>query len=303
MALRPARPGEEKLYSFCKTIRKRLENDWDIVIGVCGEEGSGKSTLSMLMGWYLDNEFTPKRNVIASPNVHEVSENLLGKLPRYSPVIVDEAIKIMYKLGWQNKASILMNTVMSVCRKENKVALLCMPRFMDFNEYNRQHRVKIWIEVVARGHAFVFVRDRSPFIKDAWHLKDNQKLYEKANKGLKVVEMSDKDFLNSLRRCKNYAFEFHFNDLDDKMKADYKILKDEVAATLDLDEAKGITKLYKEATRQAIRILYTENALTQKQISEEIGIGVYSINSMLADLGLRRIDKQRKQWLAKQKDK
>jgi len=291
VALRPPRPGEEKLHSFCQNIRKRLENDWDIVIGVCGEEGSGKSTLAMVMAWYLDNDFTPERNVVASPNVKEVSENLLGKLPRYSPVIVDEAIKIMYKLGWNNTASILMNTVMSVCRAQNKAALLCMPRFMDFNEYNRQHRVKVWIEVVKRGHAFVFVRDRSPFINDVWHLRENQKLYEKANKGSKIVEMDDQDFYNSLRRCKNYGFEFKFLDLPDDIKAQYKVLKEEAAQSLDLDEAKGLTRLYKHACTQAIRILYTENGLKQVDIAKELGLSLYTVNQLLKTLGLRKMDK------------
>jgi len=292
--IKQPREGEEHLQKFCKTIRRRLENDWDIVIGICGEEGSGKSTLAMVMAWYLDDDFTPERNVIASPNVQDVSENLLGKLPKFSVVVVDEAIKIMYKLGWHSKSQLLLNTVMSVCRQQNKVALLCMPRFMDFNEYNRQHRIKIWIEVVARGHAFVFVKDRSPFINDVWHLKENQQLYEKSGRHRKLVETSDEDYLENLRNCKTFAFEFHFNDIPDETKAQYAVLKSTVAATLDLDEAQGIAKLYREAAKAAVAILYTENGLKQKEISHELGLSLYTINRFLAEKGLRRIDKHNK---------
>lgn len=286
------REGEEALYKFCKQIRKRLENDWDLVIGICGEEGSGKSTLAMIMALYLDVAFTPRRNIVASPNVQDVSENLLGKLPRYSPVIVDEAIKVMYKLGWHTSAQLLLNTVMSVCRAQNKVALLCMPRFMDFNEYNRQHRIKIWVEVVKRGRAFVFVRDLSPFINDVWHLKENQEVYEKATKHRKIVDIDEDDYHAALRNCKTYAFEITFNDAPEEIKKEYAVMKSEVAATLDVEDAKGLARVYREGCKQAVRILYTENGLKQADLAKELGLSIYTINKLLAETGLRKIDKR-----------
>lgn len=284
-----ARPGEETLYNFCRQIRKRLENDWDIVIGVCGEEGSGKSTLAILISKYLDKDFSCRRNIIASPNVQDVSENLLGKLPKYSPIVVDEAIKVMYKLGWHTSAQLMLNTVMSVCRAQNKVALLCMPRFLDFNEYNRQHRIKIWLEVVKRGHAFVFVRDMSPFVNDVWHLKENQEVYEKVTKHSKIVEMDDYAFHDALRNCKTFAFELTYSDLPQSIKNEYKQMKSEVAATLDVEETKGLARVYREAVKNLARILYTENGLTQTDLSKETGLALYTINKLLAEAGVRKI--------------
>lgn len=291
-SIRQARPGEEDLRYFCSKIHKRLHTDWDLVMGVCGEEGCGKSTLAVIMGWYLNPEFTVKRNVIASPEAQEVADSLLGKLPRYSTVILDEAIKVLYKLGWQNQAQILLNTVFSICRAQNKAVILCMPKFTDFNAYQRQHRVKVWIEVVERGHAFVFMKDRSPFVQDSWHLKENQKAIEKAVGRRSLSDMSKEDFYEALRRAKTYAGEFHFGLMPEEHEKAYNALKKEVSASFDLEDAKGITRLYRNATKQAIKILYTELEMKQDELSGALGISICTVNRFLKDLNVRPSDKK-----------
>jgi len=290
--IRKARNGEIELREFALYIFKRCLKDWDIFIGICGEEGVGKSTLAVLIAWYIDNAFSVKKNVIGSPNVREVSEHLLHKLPKRSPVILDEAIKLLYKLGWQTAAQILINTVFSVCRARNHIVLLCMPRFLDFNEYNRQHRVKIWVEVVERGHAFVFIKDKSPFITDSWHIKDNQKVMEKYLKRKKIADIEQEEYFRALRETITFAGEFHFGLMPDEVVEDYNELKKQVRKDFDVtDEVKGVAKLYRNAAQKAVKILYTELALKQAQISSELGISIYTVNRMLQDEGVRRIDK------------
>jgi hypothetical protein len=290
--VRPARPGEESIQRFARRVGSRLRNNWDLVIGVCGEEGSSKSTFAVVLGWYLDLDFGVRRNVIGSPNAQDVAENLLGKLPKYSPVILDEAIKVLYKLGWQNQAQILLNTVFSVCRAQNKAVLLCMPRFLDFNTYQRQHRIKIWIECVERGHAFVFMKDKSPFIEDSWHIKENQKLIEKHLGRKTLPEMDKEEFYEGLRKTKTYAGELFYGVMPEDVETEYNALKAEVSTTFDLDDAKGVTRLYKNAAKQSVKVLYTDLEMTQQEIASAIGLSIYTVNNFLKGFGIRPSDKK-----------
>ena len=292
--VRKAREGEEDLRKYINRLfHRRLKGDWDSVIAVCGEEGVGKSTLALLIAWYIDQLFTVERNVIGSPDTKQIHEKLTN-LPRYSAVIVDEAIKVMYKLGWQNRAQIMLNTVYSVCRAENKLSLLCMPKFGDFNSYFRQHRIKIWIQVVERGRALVFVRNPfADFVEDAWNMKENAKLITKMMRGRQYVEVDQEEYVEALKQTKNFAFEFTFNDVPEDIKAEYKTYKDKVRMELDIEDVKGITKLYRDSTKAAIRLLNTELGLTQQQLSEELTLSIYTINQLLKELGLRPSDQKK----------
>lgn len=290
--MRPCRPGEEQLYEFCRLILARLHNDWDIVIGICGEEGSGKSTLANLMGWYIDDKFTPRRNIIANPNLQEVSDRLLRGMPRYSVVIVDEAIKIMYKLGWQSKIQILMNTVFSVCRAQNKLVILCMPKFTDFNHYHRQHRIKVWVQIIKRGHAMVFVKDRSPFIKDCWHLDENNKVLNTYAKQKPLASFDDEDYIRALRRVGSYAFEFEFQEPPEDVKNEYLEIKKEMTVNLDTSgEERGLIAMYRDAFAKSVVILYTELGMTIEQIAQATGVSTFPVHKIITEKGLTHLDR------------
>lgn len=292
--IRPARENEAELRKFIVlTYQNRLMKDWDAVWAICGEEGVGKSELAGLIGWYLDLNFGIRRNMIGSPDITQITEKLM-RLPKYTPVIVDEAIKVMYKLGWQSRASIMLNTIYSICRAENKLSILCMPKFSNFSNFFRQHRVKVWIQVVERGHALVFIRNPfADFTDDAWNFKENQKLLDKLTENRQYVEVSQDEYVDALRQTKNFAFEFWFNKMPEDLRKEYDAYKEEVRQTLDIEESNsGIVQLYRNATRQAVKVLTTELKLNQRQVSETLEISLFTTNQMLRELGMRKKDKR-----------
>ena len=111
------------------------------------------------------------------------------KLRPHSSIVVDEAIRAMYKRTYADKMQIFLNQVYAICRKYNKASILCMPNFTDFDAFYRQHRIKIWIQIVKRGHAVVFVKDWSPYIEDKWWIRESQKSITKSFRGKKLVDI------------------------------------------------------------------------------------------------------------------
>jgi len=194
----------DELIRIANLTRERLRDDFDAVIAVTGIEGIGKTSLAIQLGRKIDDDFDLEKNVIYIPDVQQIVNKITKELEKYSVVIVDEAIKTMYKRKWFNKLQIFLNQIYSICRKENKCSILCMAQFSDFDSFFRQHRIMLWIHVIDRGHAVVFMRDWSPFCKDPWHIDENQKIILKKRGRHRIADESLTHKLQSLRKSMNY---------------------------------------------------------------------------------------------------
>jgi len=211
---------------------KRVKQDKDACVGITGDEGDGKSTLAV---WIIieclkkqgktDEEIKQILNdyIVYSPNKDEMMAKIVG-LPKYSPISADEAIKILYKMNWATDIQKFLNMLYAVCRQENKISLLCMPRFIDFNEFFRNHRIKFWIHIISRGHAVFFIRDWSPFSKDPWWIQDSQKTIDMhyKSKKLKIVDFNDEEMIFLLKKAKIFVGEIMFDDLPADIQEIYK---------------------------------------------------------------------------------
>jgi len=215
--------------TVARSFYKRVKQNSDAVIALTGEEGIGKSSLAIYIGYWCCKfaglTFSLKRNELYSPDEKEVFDKLT-KLPKYSPIIADEAIKILYKLGWQKQMYI--NQLYALARKENKITLLCMPKFTDFNIYFRNHRIKTWIHVLSRGQAVIFAKEASPFSKDPWNIDYNQKSIMENTKKKKFTEFDVEEKLYVLKKCKNYVSTLTFPQLPDHIEEQYEYLRDQV---------------------------------------------------------------------------
>lgn len=172
-----------RLKAIAESSLNRVKLDKDLAIAITAPEGDGKSALSIGLGMEIDPKyFSLERNVLFSPNVGEIRKKIYN-LPRFTPIIADEAIKIMYKLNWGTKIQKYLNQIYAVCRNQNKISIFNMPRFTDFSEYFRNHRIKLWIHIVDPinnqkefGHAVLMSRSWNPITSDPWGLK----IFEKA---------------------------------------------------------------------------------------------------------------------------
>ena len=191
----------------------------------------------------------------------EKVKSLISDLPKYSVIVADEAIKLLFKQNWQSKLSKFMNLLFTVSRDENKIVFLLMPRFVDFNEYFRNHRIFLWIHVVERGVAVVFKKEWSPFAVDPWNVSYNSKLITELPKRKETMNLNDK--IKILARCKGFLCWFRYPDLDKETKKYYRKLKNRNKYITEHEEE--MTNVKKDKMMLYIRIARLVNKLALQE--------------------------------------
>jgi len=281
--------------AFVRRAKKRVRKDFDLVIAITGEEGMGKSVLAIQLGMRLDKNFKLEKNSIYTNEDKEIIDKITT-LPRYSVLIIDEAVKLLYKLNWQSPIQKMMNQIYNLCRKENQISIFCIPRFRDLNEYFRNQRVKIWIHVIARGHAIIFTRDWSPVSKDPWYCDSLQKTIEQGSRKLNVGEIGLEEKLMFLRKSRSYATDFTFEDISDELKEEYKKLitsrYDDLLQKQSMNPNSDIAKKNRMRLGQVLDFLKQKQGMSFSEISRQTNIPWSSvrvyINKYQDDLKLKQ---------------
>lgn len=275
-------PEIEQRYDFndgfkacCRELRKRVREDFDAVVAITGEEGISKSTLANHIGFKVDKRYSLEKNVLYSPTEKAMIE-AIKKLPRFSAVNGDEAIKILYKQQWWLQTFI--NKFYRLCRQDNKITILCMPRFSEFNEGFRNHRILLWIHIIDRGLGIAFMKDWNPFTKDPWHTDENERNIRKYMKGQKLYQITLQKKISILQRSQNYLDIITFPDLPEEVRTAYKLmaakhkyegLEDEL--TLGYRKNKRVEK-WKKRSNQLKDLVKDKTGMSDKQIAMAIGI-------------------------------
>lgn len=274
-----------ELKQFAKILRVRTKRDWDVVCAFTGEEGSGKSCGAIQLAKLSDKNFSITQNEIIGINVKDIQDKMINLKPG-AAIIADEAIKILYKQNWANKGQRFINILFTLARKENKITLLCIPRFRDLNEYFRNHRVKFWIHVIARGVGIVFVRDWSPFAKDPWWMDENQKIIDNALKSKRIHDINVELKMKILSRSKNFLTVIKFPDFTDEEREEYQqiIAPSKYEGAIESDDNIGaFAQRYKERfARIAFELI--KRGMTLKQIERATGSPRSTLSSGLNSL-------------------
>jgi hypothetical protein len=249
-------------------VNTRLRADKDLVVAVTGEEGGGKTALSGGLAACISPVFSWRTHALMQPTESDM-RNLITSLPKFEPVIADEAIKILYKLNWQSKGQRFLNMMYAQCRKENKLSILNIPRFVDLNEYFRNQRVKIWIHIVEEisnkkkvGYAVVFVKSKLASAKDPWRLEEMNKQFELyvKKKRLHETDFDLEEWFTFYSHLKNFVGLLRFEWLDSKVWSEYLELKAKVNYDDDQSKDGAEKKEAKDKQRIAALIARLEQA-------------------------------------------
>jgi len=294
------------LNAIATAIRERLMNDMDLVICIDGEEGSGKSTFAIQLARKINEQFTLKNNVLFAPTI-EIVQKAVTTLPKYSPIILDEAVNVAYKMDFATSLSKWLKKFFNLARQENQCVMLLIPNFMDLDSYYRNHRVKMWIKVIGRtkkrGYVVVQLPRGTWWSNDKYCTKDNKEVWvkvekkllnEAAKKGVKLTKLQ-KDLLTS-RHLITYECESSFIKLPKKMDDDYKALKltqkyDTLNKKEEVKENKREIK-YRNTLRRFVKDDYEminpdnpkKKLYTKKEIAKKYGVDASTITEWLKDV-------------------
>jgi hypothetical protein len=271
---------------------KRVKKDKDVAMAISGYEGDGKSTLAVqivievlrVLGKtdeYILENFNDY--MIYSPNKDEMFQKIT-KPEKYAPINSDEATKALYKLNWASSSQKFLNVLFQLCRKENKINILCIPRFTDLNEYFRNHRVMFWIHILETGTAVLMIRDWSPFSRDPWHIDENRKTIDESRKRKKLGDFEIDEKITLMKKARGFVSVLKWDDLDTRFKNVYLKGKHEhsyegIGEDGDIGTT-GRNEKYKEALTKAC-VALKQKGLSGSEIARTLDIGRSSVYDYL----------------------
>jgi len=114
---------------------------------VTGQEGTGKSTLAIQMGAWVDSDFTAK-------NVCFTANEYISRLKVAEPgscLVIDEGGVLMFSREAMTTKSIELNKLFMLQRQKNVSVILCCPSYFNIDSYIRTHRINTLIRVIQQG--------------------------------------------------------------------------------------------------------------------------------------------------------
>lgn len=280
-----------------KIFHKRVKKDKDVACAITGYEGEGKSTLA---GWIMiealrqlgnDDDYIAENfdnYMIYSPDRKEMFEKIT-RPEKYVAINSDEAVKALYKLNWASANQKFLNMLFQLCRQENKINLLCIPRFTDLNEYFRNHRVMFWIHILETGYAILLSRDWSPFSRDPWHIDENKKIIDMNRKRKAISDLNVDNKINMMSKTRNYVGIVKWDDFTPQFKKIYLAGKSKHKYDdLDMADESSIAgvgvreKKYMDSL-MSVAVKLKEQGMTNKQIGLFMGVSETTVGRYLKE--------------------
>ena len=260
-----------------KLIKRILRSNRDFACCISGGEGEGKTALETWLMICTDPAFRFLRNMIFLPTESEITKKIYN-LKQYSCIGADEAMKALYKRNWNSKERKKLNVLFSRCRKKNLAIFFAIPNFWDLDPYYIGHRIRMWIYVVERGHALVFLKDDNPFTDDKWHRKDNMKTINRYTRGRAVIPTGL--LVEAMKKTQNYAYEIYFPDLPPEIWEVYnelamKFFKEEEETTDD-EKTKALNLKIENAV-----VILSKKGWKRRMISTLFNMSVNAVTKIL----------------------
>lgn len=122
-----------------------INQDFDCVGVIDGNEGGGKSLFAQQIGRFLDvdHEITADQIVF---NAKQFKESI-NKLKKFKVIIWDEAIMGLYNRRSMSDDNIGIIEILAQCRQRNLFLLLILPSYYSLDRYAAVHRSRFLIHV------------------------------------------------------------------------------------------------------------------------------------------------------------
>ena len=153
---------KNELIKIKKGVTKK---DRDFVLVIDGEEGSGKSVLTMQIAKFLDSSFNLENVCFNSTQFIE----RLKKAPRFSCIVLDEAFNSANSRASLTEVNRSLIGVATEMRQRNLFVLIVIPSFFDLDRYFALWRCKSLIHVYfnkkgGRGKYIIFPKSKKKYL-------------------------------------------------------------------------------------------------------------------------------------------
>lgn len=269
-------------------IRKRVNQDKDFVYCLSAvEEGSGKSTLGVIIGFLLDPKHFDLRSHVAYIANTEQIRSKFKIIPSKNQLLIDEGITSLHKHDWAMGDQKNLSRMLVTERWQNKVVAVAIPRLQDLPESVRNHKVKMNIKIMKRGLTVVHIRDDSDS-GDPWWLAWAEKYQQKAWAGKHIADIDMGEKLKVEKMKRTFLTSFEFPKLPKPIEEIYEQLKQEAHTEADIAEGNKESKLeiqYKEMIFNAAKFIkYLKPRATKKAVAEGLKITPERLKKVLDDL-------------------
>lgn len=223
--------------NFIKFQKKMQDNQFDVIVGLSAFKGFGKSTFGIQTGRFYIREYMPKekydlRSHVAYDN-YEIEEKV-DKLPVGAPLNCDEAVRFAMAEDFMLSESKETKKFFTQIRVKKHLFTFCIPDIWWLDKKYREGMMTIWIHLIAKGYAVMFLPDLRPGVDDRWHRKDILKIVKPFSFFTPV-----KEIMKSFRKLPTYYDEFSFPALSDEMYMEYLRIRDEAVFQRDPGFVKG----------------------------------------------------------------
>lgn len=227
--------------------------DFDSIAMVTGEEGAGKTCLTMQCCLFLDHRFSNKNICFNAAGFEE----MIKDLPPGSTILWDEADDI--GSNWASTMLITLKKTFKRIRKNNYTIFLVTPTFHDLNKYFAIHRTRYLINVYAEFTSRGYFRFYNRKAKKMLYINGKKEMNMQAHRST---------FYGSF---KNYPKGFPV-DFD-------KYEKDKDEATLKaIGEVTSKADIRNDIFKQVYDFLAEKNIkITKKKMGEILGVSHTSV--------------------------
>jgi len=208
-----------KLNTFVDILHGMQHNlDLDVLIGLSGFKGSGKSTLSKQICRRYVNRYMPESKLGLKDytaygfddlfRMCEAEEN--GGLPNYAPIDGDEAVNFALGEDWNSRNSKKLKKIFTKIRTKHHIFFFNIPSIWWLDTKYREGMMSMWLHIPSRGRVMMSLPNTAPGMQDSWHRKWLEQKFAKNP----LNYFSDPDImLRTLRQYPCFVDSFKFPKL------------------------------------------------------------------------------------------
>lgn len=128
------------LEKLAEDMRSNISADYDNLVLIEGNEGSGKSNFTWQLCKAINPDFDFKRQLTYT--VDDLKTRLQGGDDKHSVFWLDEAYDIANKRDWNTDRNKMFVTLLVKMRSRGWTLMMDVPRFEDMDVYIRDHRAR-----------------------------------------------------------------------------------------------------------------------------------------------------------------